>query len=390
MKVLITFYFMLGFIFQFPSVATRFWLIETVQFTPAQMMAMRGIMGIPWCFKPIYGFISDSYPIFGYRRLPYIFFGCWLATISYWILPFATDFVNVFMFTASLGLCIADVVCDSILVVHARNETVKGNIQSYVWGFRALGGFLASITGGVAYERLGPQLVFALTGSLPLFITILFLNIDEPETKQGTTKLLFQGLKKIYKPALFLFIISVTPGFGAVTTYYFESVLHFTPIDFSALDTTSYITSILGTYIYRKYLTKVPFQKIFMYTLTLSWVLKWSYLSIVTNFNESLGISNMVLAMADSIILSLLGQFILLPTVVLAAKICPEGVEGSLYATLMSISNLAGVVSNEWGSIFANMFNVNKNNFTNFWKLICLCNIIDLIPIASVKLVKEL
>ena len=97
----------------------------------------------------------------------------------------------------------------------------------------------------------------------------------------------------------------------------------------------------------------------------------------------------MVLAMADSIILSLLGQFLLLPSVVLAAKICPDGVEGSLYATLMSISNFAGVISSEWGSILADMYGVNKNSFGNFWKLIVLCNIIDLIPIASVALVKD-
>ena len=95
------------------------------------------------------------------------------------------------------------------------------------------------------------------------------------------------------------------------------------------------------------------------------------------------------MAISDSIILSLLGQFLLLPSVVLAARICPDGVEGSLYATMMSISNLAGVLSSEWGSVLANVYGVNKNNFGNFWKLIVLCNLIDLIPIASVALIKD-
>lgn len=391
MRVLLCFYFMLGFVFQFPSVAVRFWLIEDVGLTPAQIMAMNGIVGIPWCLKPFYGFLSDSYPICGYRRVPYILIGCWLATLSYWCMPFFTDYVTLFMFTASLGLCVSDVVCDSILVVFAREEKDTGNIQSWVWGLRAVGGLLASLTGGAAYNALGPQLVLALTGAFPLFMSLLFLLIREaPHTPQGarkTVKTLFRAFP--WKPALFLFLMSVTPGFGAVTSYYFESVLKFTAWQFSALDTTSYVTSILGTIVYRKYLTKVPFQKIFLYTLALSWCLKWSYISIVTNFNESLGISNMVLAMVDSIILSLLGQCILLPAVVLAAKICPQGVEGSLYATLMSITNLAGVLSSEWGSLFANMYGVDKNNFGNFWKLICLCNMIDLVPIASVVLLKE-
>lgn len=388
---------MLGFIFQFPSIAIRFWLIEQVKLSPAQMMAMNGLMGIPWCFKPMYGFISDTFPICGYKRVPYIIFGCWLSTFSYWCLPWYADnmeVVNLFMFTGSLGFSIADVVCDSILVVYARSESETGNIQSWVWGLRAAGGLLASLLGGVAYDVLGCEMVLLVTGAFPLFMSVLFLGIGEEKvikkhTASDTVKTLFNALKNIWKPALFLFIVSVTPGFGSVTQYYFENVLRFTAFQFSMLSTTSYLTSIVGTIIYRKWLTKVPFRKIFFYTLSISWILKWSYIAIVTNFNESLGISNMVLAMADSVILSLLGQFILLPAVVLAAKICPNGVEGTLFATLMSISNLAGVLSSEWGSVFADMYGVNKNNFDNFWKLIVLCNMIDLIPIASVALVKE-
>ena len=399
--ILLSFYFMLGFIFQFPSVAMRFWLIETVKLTPAQMMAMGGLAGIPWCLKPIYGFISDSFPIFGYRRIPYILFGCWVTTIAYWILPwvsYSMEMICYCMFMSSIGTCIADVVCDSILVIHARaeNENETGTIQSWCWGLRAAGGLLASSLGGIAYNNIGAELVQILTGCFPLLISILFLAINEdPVTEKKSASTTFKTLlyafksDSIWKPALFLFITAVTPGFGAVTSYYFENVLKFNATQFSILDVTSYVTSIVGTILYKKYLTKVPFGKIFFWTLSISWVLKWSYISIITGYNESIGISNMVLAMADSIILSLLGQFILLPSVVLAAKICPEGVEGSLYATLMSISNFAGVISSEWGSLFANMYGVNRNHFDNFWKLIVLCNLIDLLPIASVRLVKE-
>lgn len=402
--ILLSFYLLLGFVFQFPSVSMRFWCIETVKMTPAQMMGMGGVIGIPWCLKPIFGFISDSFPILGYRRKPYIILGCWISSISYWILPWHADNIDAIMFLmmlTSLGCCMADVVCDSILVEYARDEPEdkKGTIQSYAWGCRSMGGLLASIVGGISYENLGPELVFVITGALPLFISAAFLSMEEKEynnktqltSPKQTIKSLLKAFrnKDIYKPALFLFIIGVTPGYGTVTSYFFEQVLKFSAYDFTYLDITSYVSGLLGIMIYKRYLTGVSFRKIFFWTLTLSWVLKWSYMVLIFRLNLELGIPDICFALADSIILTLIGQCILMPVVVLGARICPPGVEGSLYATLMSISNLAGVISSEWGSVFANMFNVDRNHFENFWKLIVLCNIIDLLPIASVRLLKK-
>ena len=305
------------------------------------------------------------------------------------------------MMLTSLGCCMADVVCDSILVEYARDEPEdkKGTIQSYAWGCRSMGGLLASIVGGISYENLGPELVFVITGALPLFISAAFLTMEEKEynnktqrtSPKQTIKFLLKAFKNkdIYKPALFLFIIGVTPGYGTVTSYFFEQVLKFSAYDFTYLDITSYVSGLLGIMIYKRYLTGVSFRKIFFWTLTLSWVLKWSYMVLIFRLNLDLGIPDIWFALADSIILTLIGQCILMPVVVLGARICPPGVEGSLYATLMSISNLAGVISSEWGSVFANMFNVDRNHFENFWKLIVLCNIIDLLPIASVRLLKK-
>ena len=260
---------MLGFVFQFPSVAMRFWLIEKVKLSPAQLMAMGGLAGIPWCLKPVYGFISDTYPIFGYRRRPYIMLGCWMTTLSYWILPWYAnnmEMVCFCMFLSSFGTCVADVVCDSILVTHAKKESEEntGDIQSWCWGLRAFGGLLASLTGGVAYDAIGAELIQIVTGFFPLLISIMFLAINEDKVEKrapasDTFKTLGRAFKSpnIWKPALFLFIVSVTPGFGAVTSYYFENVLKFSAVQFSILDVTSYVTSIIGTIIYKKYLARV-------------------------------------------------------------------------------------------------------------------------------------
>jgi hypothetical protein len=32
-----------------------------------QVAVLTGLAGLPWVIKPVYGFISDSIPLFGYR-----------------------------------------------------------------------------------------------------------------------------------------------------------------------------------------------------------------------------------------------------------------------------------------------------------------------------------
>ena len=39
---------------------------------PAQAETWKVIAGLPWVVKPMYGFVSDTVPIFGRRRQPYL------------------------------------------------------------------------------------------------------------------------------------------------------------------------------------------------------------------------------------------------------------------------------------------------------------------------------
>jgi hypothetical protein len=49
--------------------------------------------------------------------------------------------------------------------------------------------------------------------------------------------------------------------------------------------------------------------------------------------------------LGDSALLTVLGQLAFMPTLVLAAKICPLGLEATLFAGLMSVFNAGGVAS---------------------------------------------
>ncbi len=53
------------------KLATEYFFKDDVHFSPAQLSVAGGLIGAPWVIKPVYGFISDSYPILGRRRTPY-------------------------------------------------------------------------------------------------------------------------------------------------------------------------------------------------------------------------------------------------------------------------------------------------------------------------------
>jgi hypothetical protein len=65
-------YFVQG-ILGLSRLALSFFYKDDLHLDPAQAGVLMGIGIIPWMIKPIYGFISDSIPLFGYRRRSYLF-----------------------------------------------------------------------------------------------------------------------------------------------------------------------------------------------------------------------------------------------------------------------------------------------------------------------------
>ena len=67
-------YFTFGFCMTFGSIAMNFEMMESLQFTPVEMTMSYGVIAAPWCIRPVFGLVSDTFQIIDWgKRRPYIF-----------------------------------------------------------------------------------------------------------------------------------------------------------------------------------------------------------------------------------------------------------------------------------------------------------------------------
>ena len=88
-------------------------------------------------------------------------------------------------------------------------------------------------------------------------------------------------------------------------------------------------------------------------------------------------------------------QLAFMPLLVLAASLCPPGVEGTLFALLMSIFNGGGIVGMELGALLTSALGVSSaseggpTDFTNLGLLVIICNLSSLLPLLAIGWLDE-
>jgi folate/biopterin transporter len=383
--------------------AVSFFLKDDLGLSPAKVAALTGIAALPWIIKPIFGFISDGLPIFGYRRRPYLILagllgvGAWLALAN---LVHTATAATLAIAISSLSVAFSDAIVDAIVVERARGESIEksGSLQSLCWGASAMGGLLTAYFGGLLLEHFTTRTVFAVTAAFPLLVSIAALWIVETpaghEDEQPTDTIksqiqqLWQALtqKVIWMPTLFLFLWQCTPTAESAFFYFSTNELGFTPEFLGRVRLVTSLASLLGIWLFQRFLKTIPFRQIFTWTTIFSALLGLTTLLLVTHTNRSIGIDDRWFALGDSLILTVMGQLTFMPVLVLAARLCPPGIEATLFALLMSVLNLSGLVSKEGGALLTHLLGVTENNFDKLWLLVVITNLGSILPLIFIQL----
>ncbi|MBD2253919.1 folate/biopterin family MFS transporter [Nostoc parmelioides] len=392
-------YFVQG-ILGLARLAVSFFLKDELLLSPVQVSALMGIVALPWMVKPLFGFISDGLPIFGYRRRPYLVLSGILGAIS-WIslatIVHTSWAATVAIALGSLSVAVSDVIADSLVVERAREESVShvGSLQALCWGASAFGGLITAYFSGLLLEHFTTRTVFLITASFPLIVSgVAWLIAESPVSKYGSdnTNLLsvkqqLQQLrqaftqKSIWLPTAFVFIWQATPTADSAFFFFSTNELHFEPEFLGRVRLVTSLASLIGVWIFQRFLKSVSFRLIFGWSTVISAVLGMTMLLLVTHTNRALGIDDRWFSLGDSLILTVMGQIAYMPVLVLSARLCPPGIEATLFALLMSVFNLAGMVSYEVGAIIMHWLGITETNFDLLWLLVLITNLSTLLPL---------
>ena len=396
-------YFVQG-ILGLARLAVSFFLKDDIALSPAEVSALMGIAALPWTIKPVFGFMSDGLPIFRYRRRPYLILSGLLGAIAWLAMSTVVDTplkATAAILLSSLSVAISDVIVDSLVVERAREEDQgdAGTLQSLAWGASSLGGLITAYLGGLLLERTDTQTIFAITATFPLIVCgVAWLISEDPVTEDSNLKVVMTQVKllkgavsqrAIWIPALFLFIWQATPTADSAFFFFSTNELGFQPEFLGRVRLVTSLASLVGIWIFQRFLKEVSFRKIFGWSIVISSALGMTTLLLVTHANRGLGISDEWFSLGDSLILTVAGQIAFMPVLVLSARLCPPGVEATLFALLMSVVNLSGLLSHELGAALTHFLKVTETDFTNLWLLVLLTNLSTLLPLPLLGMLPE-
>jgi predicted MFS family arabinose efflux permease len=323
-----------------------------------QLATFNWIITIPWFIKPVYGLLSDFFPIFGTRRRSYFMLSTALAAgtaVAVSLQPEAPYGMLVALVTLLwLGVGFTDVLTDALMVERGRPLGLTGAFQSVQWAALSAASVLVGVAGGYLAERRAVALTFALVACFPIVSLVMAATmVREPRSRVdleglGETWAAVRGAlgrRDLWLVAGFIFFFFFAPSFGPAFFYYQTDVLGFSQPFIGALASLGAAAGIAGALLYAPLARRFSLRRMLLGLIGATVAGTLAYLVYV--------------GPVSAVLVTVLYGAIAMATQVgfldLAAKACPRRAEATFFALLMSVSNI-GMRSGEW--LGANLYDL--------------------------------
>lgn len=183
---------------------------------------------------------------------------------------------------------------------------------------------------------------------------------------------------------MILFFYSYEPSDGSIVEYLMIRKYNVTPVTFAFADMIAYISLMVASIVFNKYLRLVNIYAIIVVTNVVAFVFILGRNLFIT---DVITISPSFFLYANAFVGAFVGQIGFLPFIILSTQLSPVGMEGTVYSFFMAVSNASGIISRELSGVFTNIYEIKNtinfeiSNMNNFYILCISLDVIGLIGV---------
>ncbi|KAL5230897.1 hypothetical protein ABZP36_029673 [Zizania latifolia] len=397
----------------FPWLGVNFFLKDGMGVAASSLQILQASANLPMVAKPLVGLISDSVPICGYRRLPYVAVGALLQAISWLAIALwpaiSLPVLTIFLLLSNFGASICEVANDAIVAEAGKQATSSsgsGQLQSFAWMFGSSAGALGNLVGGIALSYFSPKIMFLFFAILLVLQFCTTMAVSESSLKLPKADTNLSAVSSIHKqikelsyalcmPEIFWSVIwfsvsyAVIPFLLGTMFFYQTEVLRLDSSVIGLSKVFGQVALLAWSVAYNKYFKTTPARKVLSALQFLTALIMLSDVLFVQGIYRNFGIPDSIYTIVFSGLLEGLMLFKVLPFSVLVAKLCPGGCEGSVMAFVMSALALATIISGYLGVALAEFMGVSGGDFSALPACLLIEAACTMLPLCFSSLIKE-
>jgi hypothetical protein len=321
---------------------SRFWFVAT----------------LPWMIKPVYGLLSDFFPILGYRRKSYLLLLNLLAAGAFLLVTrvYSTGELLVMLTLTAVGVGGSDVVVDAMMVQAGQQTGRTRLFQGAQWFSLNVAAIFSGLLGSAICDRLRHDPAAALqTAALiamcvPFIVaTLTWFLVDDQRASlnvaefKATAKALLGAFAslRLWLVVLFLFLAHFNPGVQTAMYGHLQARVGLSHAYLAMLDTFRHCGNVVGALVFMLLMSgRMPTKTATTIGLVVGAAGLLPLLAITGKTSVAVaygvwGVCYMIVSLSQ---------------LTVAAEACPRRVEAVVFAALMSVSNLSTNSSDLLGS----------------------------------------
>lgn len=191
-----------------------------------------------------------------------------------------------------------------------------------------------------------------------------------------------------YRVIVYLLLTGLIPSFGTFGYYFMLDVVQLSKFTVAILGVLGYACLMIGSSLYNYGFNKKEFRTLVVYNIMLTLCFAPMNLLFATRQNEAYGMSDLfVIIFTDVVSDTLSSCLVLLPIMVLFAKITPKRIEATAFAFLTGTSNLTSTMRGFVGSWVNSAFvGVTQEDLSRYYILVIITIVMSVTPLFYLRL----